>query len=485
MTAVRATWPALLSAGVCLVVYALTLSPEVGSGDSAELSLQAWQLGVTHPPGYPVHTFLGKLFGLLIRDPAQATNWLSAIATAGAAGMLSLIVRRVTESDAAAVIAPLIFAFAPTVWTGAIKTEVYNVSVCLLAATIWFILIGRSADDPESRPSLRKWIILAGGTFGLSLGAGMSNLLLLPGLCLLVMGTKNRRLRPPAMFVLTAAIVAALAASWSFFRAQSMAPLGTVDVPTNASSFLRYLSATQYRAIGFEPASFYLDRVAEHFMHWGRSFLWMGILIAIVGAHAQWRKGRTIFVALLLMFVANLGYYTFHTWIDYREMAVPSYFVFAIWFGFGLASLIARMHRASHRGFVLVAGAILVLGMLAETWPSLREKTRSSPATRFVLESFDLFPEDAIVVTGWYKFTTLLFFQKTRDLRPDVRLVERTPAPRTYDWGAVEDVDALIADARLRGDPIVTDVPPLVRNQQASTTDLGKNWFLVRANAPP
>ena len=485
MSAARSTWPALVSASVCLVVYALTLSPEVGSGDSAELSLQAWQLGVTHPPGYPVHTFLGKLFGLVIGDPALATNWLSAIATTGAAAMLSLIVRRMTGSKAAAVIAPLIFAFAPTVWTGAVKTEVYGVSVCLLAGTIWFILMGQSGDGRASPRSPRTWIILAGATFGLSIGAGMSNLLLLPGLCLLVMGAKIRRWRSPVVFVLTAGIVAALVTSWSFLRAQSMPPLGAVDVPTSASSFLRYLSAAQYRAIGLESSTFYMDRIGDHFLHWGRSFLWVGILLAIVGAHAHWKKSRSTFVALALMFAANLGYYTFHTWIDYREMAAPSYFVFAIWFGFGLVSLIARMHRASHRGLVLVVGAILVSGMWAQTWPTLREKTRSKPATRFALESFDLFPDRALVVTDWYKFTTLLFFQKTRDLRPDVRFVERAPAPRTYDWGVVEQVDALIGDALSRGYPIVTDAPALMRNRQATTTHLGKGWFLAHPAATP
>ena len=45
---------AIVPAALALTLYALTIAPEIGSGDSAELSLQAWQLGATHPPGYPV-----------------------------------------------------------------------------------------------------------------------------------------------------------------------------------------------------------------------------------------------------------------------------------------------------------------------------------------------------------------------------------------------------------------------------------------------
>jgi len=46
----------LFSSFVCLA----TLVPEVDRGDCAEFSLSAYQLGVTHPPGYPLHTVLGK-----------------------------------------------------------------------------------------------------------------------------------------------------------------------------------------------------------------------------------------------------------------------------------------------------------------------------------------------------------------------------------------------------------------------------------------
>jgi len=50
-------WTTLLASAVTLTslaVYLLTLVREVDWGDSAELALQAFQLGVTHPPGYPV-----------------------------------------------------------------------------------------------------------------------------------------------------------------------------------------------------------------------------------------------------------------------------------------------------------------------------------------------------------------------------------------------------------------------------------------------
>ena len=108
----------------------------MGFGDSAELALQAHSLGVTHPPGYPVHTLLGKLVGLIVSDPAIATNALSAICTGLAVGILSAIVLSLTGHVFAAVVAPLTFAFTPTVWNAAVTTEVYNVNICVLSQFI-------------------------------------------------------------------------------------------------------------------------------------------------------------------------------------------------------------------------------------------------------------------------------------------------------------------------------------------------------------
>jgi len=122
------------------VVYWLTLLPEVGPGDSAELTLQAYQLGVTHPPGYPVHSFLGKLFTFVCAEPAVATNLLSAVCAAVAVGLLSAIVLYLTGGWCAAMFAPLLFAFTPRVWEAAITTEVYTVNVCVLGLALMLVI---------------------------------------------------------------------------------------------------------------------------------------------------------------------------------------------------------------------------------------------------------------------------------------------------------------------------------------------------------
>ncbi|MHC4696835.1 MAG: protein O-mannosyl-transferase family, partial [Planctomycetota bacterium] len=160
----------IVALGVCL----LTLRREVGLGDEAELALQAYQLGVTHPPGYPVHTFLGKLLNLAVTEPALATNLLSALCTSIAVGFLSAIVLDLTRHRMAGMLAPLVFALLPTVWRAAVTTEVYNVNICIIAAALW------SAMRWRARPST-SLLCVTSILLGVSLGSSLANLLLLPG----------------------------------------------------------------------------------------------------------------------------------------------------------------------------------------------------------------------------------------------------------------------------------------------------------------
>ena len=54
-----ASLPALTSALV-LAVYAPTLTRGIPGGDAGELVAEACQLGVAHPPGYPLFTLVTR-----------------------------------------------------------------------------------------------------------------------------------------------------------------------------------------------------------------------------------------------------------------------------------------------------------------------------------------------------------------------------------------------------------------------------------------
>ena len=428
-------WVPLVPASIALATYTLTLSPEVGPGDAAELALQAHRLGVTHPPGSPVHTILGHLFQFVVSDPARATNYLSAFTTAVAVGLLSGMILTITRQRLIAFIAPLGFAFLPTVWESAVSTEVYNVSIGFVAAAMFVTL------KWYGRRSARR-ALLAGVLVGLSFGTSLANILLLPGWCVLVWRRSRGRGGDLALALTGAILVGILVLSWAVFRSRSHPPLGTEYLPHRAADLWGYVTAAQYRTPRSLPLAFYVERLWEHGRLFSASFLWLGLVVALVGLKFLWTRHRWIALAMILMFVMNMSYFTWYPWPDYYEMVTPSYFITMLAFAAGVESL----HRWKGKTRVdMLAKAVTIIVVATLLTTGLKDhlsRKGQTPVTDMVKASFELFPPDAVVVSAWDTFAAMLYFQEVHGLRTDLRIVEWSGRARNYKWGTVADSTA-------------------------------------------
>ena len=469
-----------------LSIYLATLRPEFDWGDSAELTLQAYQLGVTHPPGYPVHTFLGRLFILLFGDPMVATNLLSAFCTSLAAGLLSLAAHKLTHDWPASILAGLTFALVPHVWNAAVVTEVYGVNICFFALALLLLLTW------HANPS-RGLLAMAALVFGVSLGSYLANVLTLPAFIYLIWRQRRERLTQTALFLSIVALTGGLVLSWSYFRSRAIPPLGTLHVPDTPRGFLRFLTAGQYGPVRLHTTTFYVQRIIAHTGVFGRSFLWVGLLLGLAGLRLFWGKRRPLLAALLIAFVAELAYFTTYAATDYYTMVAPAYFIFALWIGGGIHALSRRaiclpnwllstgrlllvgggaaaitttlasdlfaigkpgfgraqtlllvggcglllagfalqVGRASQwiagnagRTLVWLASIALLVGLVGLQIPAHLEQRRRLPVTTFVLSSFEVLPQGAVVVASWDKLAALLYSQVVYGRRPDLTVVE-------------------------------------------------------------
>jgi hypothetical protein len=515
----------LITTVVTLVLYSATLLPEVSWSDSAELSLQAYQLGVTHPPGYPVHTFLGKFFILTFGKPAFATNLLSAVSVSLAAGLLSLTAFGMTDNWWASTLAGLTFAFVPIVWDVAVVTEVYGVNICLVALSLLLIL-------SWYRKSTISRLVASAAVFGTSLGSYLANLLILPGFLLLLLRRRRGRLARVALFLSIVIVMGSTILSWSYFRSSAIPPLGTRYLPDSPRGFLVFLTGAQYQTVQIQAWRFHLDRLVEHSGIFCRSFLFFGVILGLLGLRFHWKGQRPTCVALLVIFVMDMGYFTNYAATDYYTMAIPSYYVFSLWIAQGVHSLSTQTAKPGKRlmtviglspllvglvvigfalgadrlgfgrpgfgpvqvllllsglGLLLVGFALrrkssqghwisvnvgriaavllslaLVVGLACTQLASRLERSRRTPVTDYVLASFEVFPEDAVVVASWDKFAPLLYFQRTQKLREDLTIVERTlgtePRPRTYRFGTVDDWRLFVRRAA-QSNPVFVDIP--------------------------
>ncbi|KAM5241645.1 protein O-mannosyl-transferase TMEM260 isoform 2-T2 [Hipposideros larvatus] len=125
-------------------VFALTLPPSVPGGDSGELITAAHELGVAHPPGYPLFTLVAKLAIKLFPfgSVAYRVNLLCGLFGAGAASLLFFTVFRLSGSHAGGILAAGVFSFSRLTWQWSIAAEVFSLNNLfvglLMALTVHF-----------------------------------------------------------------------------------------------------------------------------------------------------------------------------------------------------------------------------------------------------------------------------------------------------------------------------------------------------------
>uniref|UniRef100_A0A6I8SSY6 Transmembrane protein 260 n=1 Tax=Xenopus tropicalis TaxID=8364 RepID=A0A6I8SSY6_XENTR len=125
-------------------VYIKTLHPSVPGGDSGELITAAYELGVAHPPGYPLFTILAKMAIIIlpIGSAAYRVNLLCGVFGAAAASLLFYTTSRLTGSYAAGILASGLFSFSRLTWHWSIAAEVFSLNNLfvglLMALTVGF-----------------------------------------------------------------------------------------------------------------------------------------------------------------------------------------------------------------------------------------------------------------------------------------------------------------------------------------------------------
>lgn len=135
-----------------LAVYFKTLNPSVTAGDSGELITTVYNMGASHPPGFPIYGIIGKLFTFLrFSDIGYKMNIFSASSAAIAVLFTYLIIvkllgfnKEVKSFDVTvhipAIAATLLFAFSKAHWSQAVMAEVYALNAAF-SAIMFFIMI--------------------------------------------------------------------------------------------------------------------------------------------------------------------------------------------------------------------------------------------------------------------------------------------------------------------------------------------------------
>ncbi|XP_057289051.1 transmembrane protein 260 isoform X2 [Pezoporus wallicus] len=140
-------------------LYMATLPPALPGGDAGELITAAYELGVAHPPGYPLFTLLAKLaMGLLpVGSSAFRVNLLCSLLGAAAASLLFYTVFRLSGSYAGGILAAGVFSFSRLTWQWSITAEVFSLNNLFVGLLMALTAHFEEASTARERSKISKF----------------------------------------------------------------------------------------------------------------------------------------------------------------------------------------------------------------------------------------------------------------------------------------------------------------------------------------
>jgi hypothetical protein len=416
-----------------LAFYAWHLCPTTTWGDPAGLHDATSRPLGTGARDYPIFLLLLRAaMALPLGDPFVGGNLLTALFAAAAAGVLVLVVHRLTGAVVPAVTGALAFGLAHTPWTYAVVTEVYSLNHLFLA--LWLLLLLRLRDGD------------AGALAPLLLTAGLATahhrllaLFVLPCLVFLLprlRGLDRRHVRNG----LLALVLGLLPLAWLAGR-QLLAgaePGSVLD---------QYLTGGIRKSL-FNPDPVAFAKSSVLFLAYlVLNFPGPALLLALVGAWTIRRRDRTVAWLLALTFlvyaVFAIGYRHHGIWVAYASHA---FLPLAVLAGVGADVLLRRLGGARWARVAVPAVIALVPALLYPALPPLLRAAELRPFRTPDADAFhrwyldpsqrgdtaardtgrailDALPPDTVLLGDWGVASVLRLLQHREGRRPDVLIV--------------------------------------------------------------
>ena len=360
---------------VVFVLYAASAPRTVTLEDSGIFVMSSDVAGISHPPGYPIHSVLGKLFTLLpVGSVAFRVHLLSAMFGALSCGALFTIARFLTASRLIAYVVALAYAVSREFWAQAIIAEVYT-----LNAFFFFVAMALAlayANDPRSRTL--RW-----GAFVVGLGTSHHwplFLLSLPGV-LALLAPRRREVLQNALAVAPFFLLGLLPYVYLVARSNMDPTISFYGPLDSLERFLFFVLRSGYANVDTSSTAGWHDRLLfGGFL--GKELAWqftpLGAALAAYGFAAQWKRWpRNVAWGLLLSFLGStvLLLVLLRRDFGYLEQAVFKvypllpYGVMALWLGLGIQELAQRLASRvppfAGAGAAIIGSAVIVASVAA------------------------------------------------------------------------------------------------------------------------
>ena len=444
-----------LSFGICLtavfsfLLYFFTLSPDILPADNGEFQWVATQLGLAHPPGFPLYTMLAHLFTQLPvnQSPAFMVNLFSAVTSSATVALVYWIVWLLTKRHLAAVTAVLALATSTTFWAQATIANIRSLTaffaaLAILALVQWYLGVRQWGSGAGDR---WLWLFVAAIVLGFT-----------HHLSLLFMGL---------VFVVVVGLI-----DWQFFVTPKrwirpflvalicLIPLLYLPIiDENLRSIDSFLF--HFLGLGFQGDFFYFIQpivLIERFKvmlnvltFQFHPLLLLGMLIGLLllGKY-HWK------MAFLLG-----GSFALHSFVTatYRapqtvEYMLPAYVPMVVCLGFAVGYLDNFQRRSDVvRGLGQLLIAAFLLTAVLQGWqqfPDYRQLHASRDTRDYTQAILENAPEKSVILTNWHWATPLWYLQDVEGIRPDVEVRYIPPGGESYEQTWAAEIEAELANGR-------------------------------------
>jgi transmembrane protein TMEM260 (protein O-mannosyltransferase) len=433
----RSEWlEAGLLALVLFCLYAITAPRSIALEDDGLFILSSYFLGIEHPPGYPLHTVLGKLFTYLpVGSVAYRVHLLSGVLGGLSCAALWMCARVLMPGRLPAYVAALGLGFSSVFWSQAIIAEVYTLNTLFFFSLVYLGLrLMPPGTDVAVVPQATRRLAILALLFGFSLANHWPLMLLVaPGFAVLLFPLLRKKLAALPLFVVMVAIgllpyVWLVLLSWSGLIISFYGPLESWN------EFWYFVSRQGYANVDTSPATNWLDHLS-YFRFIGQvvllQFAVIGAAIAAIGFWQQWRAwGARVSTFFTLAFVMPSFALTLLLGFEYDALhkhmfhvyPLPAYGVVALWMGLGASWGIERMRLASRPAMAMAAG---LLALVFAVGFRANMHADSGWAARYADTVLKTLPPDAIVFTrGEADLGPIGYFHMIEGRRPDITLYQ-------------------------------------------------------------
>ncbi|MFP4529007.1 MAG: protein O-mannosyl-transferase family [Candidatus Kapaibacterium sp.] len=434
-----------------LLLYIFTMAPGLTFTDSGELAGVCVTLGIAHPTGYPLFTLLGHLWSLLFGSDVFLLNIFAGVMTALSAMVFYLLSRDVLlyinmelpakskkgkksdtprpvlEANSVLLLAfasALTYAAAATIWQQGLSIEVYSLQLLVINLILWVSF--RAATIAESRD---RTFMLAALLLGLGFANHMTTLLILPGFAMLFfMPPVGERPSWRTKFLMIIPFVIGLSLYLYLPIRSAMLPeFNWGWVHRSLDKFMYHVSGRQYQVWMFSDASLWGDNLLKFIVLMPKQVGWIGLVGALAGIIAFWRKSQRLFWAMALLFIACVLYtmnYSIHDIDPYFSLA---FIVLILFMAAGIWLFARKYPKIIHLALLIPLISFII---------NLDENDRSD---NYLVEDYttnlvDQLRPDAIIISSQWDYWCSAFWYKQRveGYRPDVALVEKELLRRTW-----------------------------------------------------